>query len=109
MGIYDINSHLSVSDKKVDDLVFVSDISYSKKYIEDAHRALINEGNYTEAAEYLNSQKGITPYNADLFNLIANRTRKLQEELKIKYDGKVRVIYIDEEPSIVDQHWISNE
>ena len=108
MSVYDIESHFSVPDKKVDDLVFVSDISYSKKYIEDEHKSRINDCDYTGAAEYLKSQDGITPYNADLFNLIANRTRKLQEELKEKYDEKDRVIYINEEPSVVSQHWISD-
>ena len=106
--MYDIESHLS--DTEVDDLVFVSDISYSKKHIEDTHKALLNENKYTEAATYLNSQEGITPYVADLFNLIANRTKALQEKLLTKQ--KIRVMYIENSEPVEDaenQHWISDE
>ena len=93
--MYDINSHLS--DTEVDDLVFVSDISYSNKRIEDTHKSLIDNGKYTEAATYLNSQTGITPYVADLFNLIANRTKALQEKLLNKKKERPNVMYIKNE------------
>ena len=108
--MYDINSHLS--DMQVDDLLFVSDISYSKKHIEDTHKALLKEKKYTEAATYINSQEDITPYVADLFNLIANRTKALQDRLFSKKNERIRVMYVtNEEPkdNVEVQHWISDK
>ena len=106
--MYDINSHLS--DTQVDDLLFVSDISYSNKHIEDTHKALLAEKKYTDAATYLNSQTDITPYVADLFNLIANRTKALQEKLLDK--KKHNIMYVNnEEPknNVTVQHWIGDK
>ena len=75
MGIYNIESAFPT---ETDDLYFISDVSLETHDIYKHHKQLISEGRYSEASEYLNQQTGITPANADFFNMLENRIYNTQ-------------------------------
>lgn len=70
--------------EKIDDMTFFQDASLDNIEIIKHYNALITEGKYNEANEYINQQEGIYGYFADFFNLIENRIYSLQEYLLTK-------------------------
>lgn len=104
--MYDIESKFPDA---IDDLIFFSDISYSKKYIETNHRNLLRNGKYSEASEYLNNQEDITPYSADLLNCASNRIRATQDYLLNKDIVKSMHISDEEPDALPNTNWISYE
>lgn len=75
MGIYNTKSNFPDT---VDDLYFLSDISLETQHIYKRHKQLVSDGKYSEASDYLNQQTGITPVNADFFNMLENRIYNTQ-------------------------------
>lgn len=75
MGIYNIESAFP---ENTDDLYFISDVNLETQDIYKHHKQLVNNGKYSEASEYLNQQTGITPVNADFFNMLENRIYNTQ-------------------------------
>lgn len=64
---------------KVDELIFFQDNGISQEAIIDQYQNLIAQGHPTNANSFINQQKGINIYHADLFNLLENRIFSLQE------------------------------
>lgn len=94
---------------KVDDLVFISDVSISTHDIYKHHEQLIEDGKYSEAADFINHQTGITPVTADFFNMLENRIKTTQTYLLSK--NKVNLInYSSTEPEDITTapFWISD-
>lgn len=92
----------------VDPLIFMQDLNYSKKSVEDTHRNFLQQGQYTLAASYLNSESGITPWTAGLFNLIENRIFNLQTYLKNKSVATKPITTSAEPTTIANATWISD-
>jgi len=69
---------------KVDDMVFFQDNNLETVPIMEKYQQLIAKGKFSEAAKYINQQKGVYGYFADFFNMIENRISKTQEYLWTK-------------------------
>lgn len=106
MSIYKVNSSFP---SIVDDIAFISDVNLDTLEIYKQHRDLIVDGKYTEASNYLNQQTGITPVNADFFNMLENRI--YQTQLYVKDKEKVNPCSYVSQPtnvSKINPIWISD-
>ena len=97
MAIYNVTTNYPTS---IDDLLFISDVDCKSEKIMKQHQDYIKKGAYTDASNYLNSQTGITPIIADLFNLYENRIIALQSYLLAQ--DKVQRAYYEQPESPVD-------
>lgn len=103
--MYNTTSNFPVG---IDDLLFISDVDYPHKEIFETHKTYLNNGQYSQASDFINSQNGITPIVADLFNLINNRIIALQSYL-LESDKCNRATYNSEPISPVNEEiWISD-
>lgn len=66
----------------IDDRTFISDVDLNHKTIMDTHIGYINNGEYTNASTYINSQTDITPITAGMWNMFENQIIALQTYLK---------------------------
>lgn len=87
---------------KIDEMTFFQDNDLEKKEIINAYNGLVAQGKYSEAAEFINQQKGIYGFFGDFFNLIENRIYNLQEYLLQKPPKKQPFLYYNEKiyPSV---------
>ena len=94
--------------EKVDDLIFYSDVSISKRPIMNQHTALIKDGRYTEASQYIHDND-IHGHFAGLYNLMGNRLAALQERVRTltKYNPHYFTGY--EPDANVGEMWIEVE
>lgn len=92
-----------------DPLIYFSDVDYVNKNVEETHKGYLEHNQFTAAATYLKNQNGITPYNADLFNMFENRIIALQTYLLTK-SGCDKTNNINTEPinPIASENWISD-
>lgn len=90
---------LSFYPAKIDPLIFFQDVSLDHIHIIDTYHTLISQGKYSEANEYINSQKGIFGCFADFLNAIENRIYNLQQHL-LTIEPKQPFVLSDEEPEI---------
>lgn len=88
---------MSYYPKKVDEMIFFQDTDLDKVEILNHYNALIAQGKYSEAGDYINKQTDIYGFFAVFFNLIENRIYNLQEHLLQKPPKKQPFIYYDEE------------
>lgn len=85
---------------KIDPLLFFQDISLENVEIMNTYERLIKKSRYSEASEYIKSQKGIFGYFADFLNAIENRIYNLQEHL-LTIEPKQPFVYSDTEPVLM--------
>ena len=101
--MYNTTSNFPTS---IDDLLFISDVDYPHKEIYETHKNYLNNSQYSQASSFINSQEGISPIVADLFNLINNRIIALQTYL-LEADKCKRATYNSEPESPSDEEiWI---
>lgn len=106
MSLYKVSSSFPNS---VDDIAFISDVNLDTLEIYKYHKDLVNNQKYTEASNYLNQQTGITPVNADFFNMLENRI--YQTQLYVKDKEKVNPCSYVSQPINVSKTnpiWISD-
>lgn len=106
MSLYKVSS---LFPNSVDDITFISDVNLDTLDIYKQHRDLVNNGKYTEASNYLNQQTGITPVNADFFNMLENRI--YQTQLYVEDKEKVNPCSYESQPTNISKTnpiWISD-
>ncbi|MCM1134368.1 MAG: hypothetical protein NC400_02230 [Clostridium sp.] len=88
---------VSYYPNKIDEMTFFQDNNLEKIEIINHYNALITQGKYSEASDYINQQENVYGFFADFLNLIENRIYTLQEYLLKKPPKKQPFIYYDEE------------
>ena len=91
-------------------MTFFQDNNLEKMEIINHYNALIAQGKYSDASDYISQREGVYGFFADFFNLIENRIYNLQEYLLNKPAKKQPFIYYDDEEyfSIGDIHVFFN-
>lgn len=82
-------SFTPLSDTGVEDIEIINE-----------HKKLTNDGKYSEATEYLNTQNFNKGFRASLFNEIQNKIRKLQLYLLNEFVAAPDEYFSDEEPAV---------
>lgn len=70
---------------QIDDRILFSDIRLENESALGEYKNLISQKKYDEAVAYLKSHSEVDAYCADLFNMLVERTRAVQEYCKDDY------------------------
>jgi hypothetical protein len=84
-----------------DDISFVphSDMNIENSLINEEHKKLIKQGNYSDATALLNEQGYNKGFRASLFNSIQNKINVLQDYMQNEYTTENDSYYSDTEPT----------
>lgn len=91
----------------IDPLIFYQDITIDKKQYMDEYYRLIKEKKYAEASQYI-ADKDVDGMFAGLMNLLVNRLRAAQEQIRPKTKQE-KIFFETDRPTNVSHGtiWIS--